>query len=288
MKPKDRFDELSQHFTKRSNYWEEIYTKRKAPPNFMIYELSSRMENTLNFIDNLFNGKPLKILDVGCGTGHYIEQLIPKNHIVFGNDLAIGMLHKSKQKYLNFIDSHFLSLSNIEQLPFRNKSFDVVICIGVIEYLPDTNKALKELYRIVKETGIVIVSAPNLFSLTFLTDLYYIKRLFQYFLYKIRLIKPNQKTVSSDVSANLDFRNKRFKLRKLIKIFNSNGFKVDDIKSVSFGPISFLLKPIFSLQKNIRISSRLEIMSNDKGYSFLKKFANRWVFKLKKLENNEF
>ncbi len=284
MKPKDRFDELSQHFTKRSNYWEEIYTKRKAPPNFMIYELSSRMENTLNFIDNLFNGKPLKILDVGCGTGHYIEQLIPKNHIVFGNDIAIGMLHKSKQKYLNFIDSHFLSLSNIEQLPFRNKSFDVVICIGVIEYLPDVNQAIEELHRIVRDDGIVIISAPNQLSLKFLTDPYYLKRLFQYVLIKSGLRRNEQRSTNPDVSANIDFKNKRFRLGKLKKIFNSNGFSIIEFKSISFGPISFFLKPILPLQLNIQISNCFEKLSNEKGLTFIKRFANRWVFELKKSE----
>lgn len=284
MKPKDRFDELSQHFTKRSNYWEEIYTKRKAPPNFMIYELSSRMENTLNFINNFANGKPLRVLDVGCGTGHYIEQLIPKNHLVFGNDIAIGMLNKSKHKYLRFFDFHSLSLSNIERLPFRNNSFDVVICIGVIEYLPDINKAIGELHRIVKADGIIIISAPNQISLKFLTDPYYLKRLFQYLLLRLGLRKKIQKNNSADVSSNVDFRNKRFRLKKLLKNFNSNGFTVIDFKSVSFGPFSFFLKPILSLQQNIRISNWFETISNEKGFSFMKNFANRWVFELKKSE----
>lgn len=283
----DRIIELSEHFTKRSSYWEEIYTKRNAPPNFMIYELDSRMRNALHILENFSSNKPLKILDVGCGTGHYIEQMLLRQHNVFGNDVAYGMLIKSKDKYSRISQNHKLSLSNIEKLPFQNSSFDAVLCIGVIEYLPDIHKALRELNRIVKEDGIIIISAPNLLSIKFLTDPYYLKRGAEYLLHKMGLRKINSGQISSDVSMNQDFKNRRFRFRELIDTFYNNGFKVTACKNVSFGPVSFFLKPLFSLKNNIGFSRWLENISNKKFGSFLRIFANRWVFELRKYRPHE-
>lgn len=282
MGPSERIKELAEHFTKRSFYWEMIYSKKNNPPNFMIYELDSRMRNALSLLEHFSNNKTLKILDVGCGTGHYIEQLLMRKHNVFGNDVAIGMLIKSQNKYYRFRQTHKLSLSNIEKLPFQNSSFDAVLCIGVIEYLPDIYKALRELNRIVKEDGIVIISAPNLLSIKFLTDPYYLKRGIKYLLHKIGLSKLNSGQTLNDVSMNHDFKNKRFRFHKLVNIFYENGFIVTAYKNVSFGPLSFFLKPIFSLRNNIRFSKWLENISNKKVGSLLKKFANRWVFELRK------
>ncbi len=283
----ERISELSDHFTKRSSYWEEIYSKRNSPPNFMIYELDSRMINALSLVEQFSKGSPLKILDVGCGTGHYIEQLLSRNHNVFGNDVAFGMLTKSKAKYYRLNQFHKLSLSNIEQLPFQDSSFDAVLCIGVIEYLPDIHKALKELSRIVKPDGRIFLSAPNLLSIKFLTDPYYLKRGADYILHKIGLRKINAGNASNDVSMNHDFKNKRFRLRKLSEIFDEVDLQINKFKNVSFGPISFFQKPIFSLKYNIRISRFLENISNKKTGSFLKIFTNRWVFELRKYNGYE-
>lgn len=279
----ERIIELSEHFSKRSHYWEEIYSKRKSPPNFMIYELDSRMEKALSALDRFSKGKTLNILDVGCGTGHYMQEILKRNHRVVGTDIAFGMLTKARQKLNIYNNKSSLINANIENLPFENESFDAILCIGVIEYLPDLQNALKELNRLVKNEGIVIISAPNLYSLKFILDPYYIVRGIEYILKKMGLNIKKKKQVKNDVSMNHDFKNKRFKLKRLFKIFNDENFSVFNISSVAFGPITFFQRAYFSLQTNIKINNYLVKLSTKK--KFLSYFANRWVIELHKLSN---
>jgi ubiquinone/menaquinone biosynthesis C-methylase UbiE len=277
-----RIIELSEHFSKRSNYWEEIYSKRKNPPNFMIYELDSRMGKALSAIDRFSNGKTINILDIGCGTGHYIEELLIRNHNVTGTDVAFGMLMKAKQKLNKFSGKSNLINSNIENLPFQDKSFDAIFCIGVIEYLPDISKALKEIYRVLKSDGIVILSAPNLYSLKFLMDPYYVVRGFRFLLKKLGVDIKKRTQTKYDISMNIDFSNKRFRLRKLIEIFKDEKFRVFNISPVAYGPFTFFQKAYFKLNTNIKINNYLVALSNKNKVGFLSYFANRWIIELTK------
>uniref|UniRef100_A0A832G6Q9 Class I SAM-dependent methyltransferase n=1 Tax=Ignavibacterium album TaxID=591197 RepID=A0A832G6Q9_9BACT len=281
-KTSERIIELSEHFSKRSNYWEEIYSKSKNPPNFMIYELDSRKEKALFAIDRFANGRTINVLDIGCGTGHYMEELLIRNHNVTGIDVAFGMLMKAKQKLDKFNGKSHLIKSNIENLPFNDNSFDVILCIGVIEYLPDIPKALKEINRVLKGDGIVILSAPNLYSLRFLTDPYYLIRGFQFLLKKLGIDIKKRAQTNYDVSMNVDFKNKRFSLKTLTKTFKEEKFRVFNLSSVAYGPYTFFQTPYFNLSTNIKINNYLIRLSNKNKVRFLSYFANRWIFELNK------
>lgn len=53
-------------------------------------------------------------------------------------------------------------LSDIASIPLDDNSMDLVTCLEVIEHLPEPIKALKELSRIVKKNGLILISCPNL------------------------------------------------------------------------------------------------------------------------------
>ena len=54
--------------------------------------------------------------------------------------------------------------SDICNLPFKNNSFDLILCNHVLEHIPDHNKAISELYRILKKGGLLIAQVPIDFS----------------------------------------------------------------------------------------------------------------------------
>lgn len=54
--------------------------------------------------------------------------------------------------------------SDICNLPFKNNSYDLILCNHVLEHIPDHNKAISELYRILKKGGILIAQVPIDFS----------------------------------------------------------------------------------------------------------------------------
>jgi ubiquinone/menaquinone biosynthesis C-methylase UbiE len=83
------------------------------------------------------NIKDEKVLDIGCGTAFYSNLF--KNYT--GIDNSKGMLKQSKAKVI---------LGDAENLPFEDKSFDIVISITAVQNFKDVEKAIKEIKRIAK------------------------------------------------------------------------------------------------------------------------------------------
>jgi SAM-dependent methyltransferase len=92
-------------------------------------------------------------LDFGCGSGRYLTEIEKLSECV-GLDIAIKplkILAKANAKVI-CADGCFL--------PLRDKSIDKIICIDVIEHIPDDGKAFTEIYRVLKPRGLVLFYLP--------------------------------------------------------------------------------------------------------------------------------
>ena len=98
-------------------------------------------------------GETLKILDVGCGPGNLFRNLSDVGK-VFGIDISLPALSLCQKKYSNVING------KADELPVRECSFDVIILLDVLEHMADDAKAIKEIYRILKPGGIVLMTVP--------------------------------------------------------------------------------------------------------------------------------
>ncbi len=110
-----------------------------------------------------------RILDIGCGEGrHTIKAAQQDNTVCVGADYGYDPLVETKNK-LNFHQSINdlnckcvdLSCMDVTRLPFKDNSFDTVICSEVLEHIPDDAKAMSELVRIVKPGKTLAVSVPR-------------------------------------------------------------------------------------------------------------------------------
>ncbi|MCJ7565472.1 MAG: methyltransferase domain-containing protein [Candidatus Aminicenantes bacterium] len=98
--------------------------------------------------------KHKRILDVGCGTGHFSQPLVRENFIV-GIDFSPNMLAFARNKGLAVVQGP------AENLPFKSGSFDVVFANSVIQLIPDGSGFLMELVRAVRPGGRIIISTIN-------------------------------------------------------------------------------------------------------------------------------
>ena len=100
------------------------------------------------------------VLDVGCGTGFGTEGLLEYTEHVHGLDQSIHQLEKAWEK-LGKHDPVSFYRGDAERLPFRDDTFDAVWSSGSIEYWPDPVATLRDLQRVVKPGGKVLVVGPN-------------------------------------------------------------------------------------------------------------------------------
>ena len=98
-----------------------------------------------------------RVLDVGTGTGHYALALAERGVPVTGMDSARAMLAvaRSKPSPVTWV------LAEGSALPFGEAAFDLVLCITALEFMPDPQTALAEMYRVVAPRGRLVVGVLN-------------------------------------------------------------------------------------------------------------------------------
>lgn len=95
--------------------------------------------------------RKLKILDAGCGTGLLAKKLEQFGEVV-GIDTSSEAVKFSKKRGVKVIKG------SVNDLPFKNNLFDLITCIDVIYHRGvDDQKAIKELFRVLKPGGILIL-----------------------------------------------------------------------------------------------------------------------------------
>jgi len=126
-----------------------------------IYFYTDSMRNEIAELANLSQGS--RVLDVGSGTGYTTEAVLKKLKIgeVIGIDLTPQQLRKAARKLKP--EQVMLSLfrGDAENLPFKDETFDAVVSVGALEYFPNPERALKEMARVVKPQGKVVVGGPE-------------------------------------------------------------------------------------------------------------------------------
>jgi ubiquinone/menaquinone biosynthesis C-methylase UbiE len=112
-----------------------------------------RFFKALNLETDELEGK--LILDVGCGTGRFAEIALKAGAYVVGLDYssAAYVASKNLEKYSNFRAIR----GDIYKLPFKEKSFDIVYCLGVLQHTPNVEQAFKSLPLVVKNSGYLVV-----------------------------------------------------------------------------------------------------------------------------------
>jgi len=101
----------------------------------------------------------VSILDVGTGTGILIEQALLKNKSahLFGIDISPEMVKKAKRKFQGK-NNVTIALGSVSKLPYKDNSFEFVTCANSFHHHPDSIQSLKEIKRVLKPGGKVILS----------------------------------------------------------------------------------------------------------------------------------
>lgn len=99
------------------------------------------------------------VLDVGTGVGYGANLIAQVAEKVYGIDYDPETIRYASQRYGSKRLEFFIG--DVASLPFQANSMDVVVSLEVIEHVPDHNRFLKEVCRVLKPEGISLVSTPN-------------------------------------------------------------------------------------------------------------------------------
>ena len=110
-----------------------------------------------------------KFLDLGCGEGrHCFGAYMSEEIDVFGFDMSLSDVGKAKENFDQFNEntstkSCNFGVTDAKKLPFKDNTFDFIICSEVLEHIIDYQSALSEINRILKPEGKLAVSVPKFF-----------------------------------------------------------------------------------------------------------------------------
>jgi len=233
MKKKVKQEDFDKHYSDLPSF-ESMYEMRKwlmgMPKPFS--DLFDK--KTIDWItSDLKIKKGFRILDVGCGDGLLIKEIIerlPKEkYIIYGIDITPIQIKKAKQRLKKYKNVKIIS-GNALKMPFKPDFFDVVIQTEVLEHIEQPEIIMKEMNRVLKPNGLLYLTTPNAISFNF----------YEFFTHKLgyplyRIYKKKHRKTAEQYDVPL-------KPKRLGKIAKDSGFKVLKLNPVIVLIPAFMLK----------------------------------------------
>lgn len=183
------------------NKYDKIW-KKKDNLDSPVIEKGSRVDVALKLLE-----KGDRLLDVGCGDGTLGYHAKNMYNEIYGVDISEKALKIARKRGV----ITFKVDLNKDKLPFQDNFFDAVTCLDVIEHVIDPRFLIKEIYRVLKTGGILIISTPNIRYWKYLFSL----------IFKGKFPKTSDDTELWD-GGHLHY----FTFKDIEELLKSNGFKI--------------------------------------------------------------
>lgn len=129
---------------------------------FTRYLFKKRFTWADDYIKSVESGRFKKAIDVGCGIGFFLPILATCANKVTALDYSADILNYARfmaeKRNINNVD--FVQ-GSISSLPFEDKSFDLIVCMSVLEHFQEPEQPLRELKRILAPGGLLIAGYPT-------------------------------------------------------------------------------------------------------------------------------
>jgi ubiquinone/menaquinone biosynthesis C-methylase UbiE len=137
--------------TEEFGRWSESYDR--CVLQWLLFGPSHRA--LIRRIGAVAEGRPISILDVGCGTGVFasrVRSAMPESRVV-GVDLVSGMLTQGAHRWRALAEAVHPVQGDSERLPFASGSFDFITCANSFHHYPNQEGAAAEMHRVLKPGG---------------------------------------------------------------------------------------------------------------------------------------
>lgn len=159
MNTKSQQEQTKVFFERNALEW---FTKAKSHSRYSVNVIKQRNQYVEN-ISSRFLHKNAKILDVGCGTGDLVINLLKKRYDAYGIDFASNMIRKARSEARKqhfsidrfFINSFFKFTSTIK--------YNLISANGFIEYISEKKfeSFIKKSYQLLENKGLLVIGSRN-------------------------------------------------------------------------------------------------------------------------------
>jgi ubiquinone/menaquinone biosynthesis C-methylase UbiE len=124
-----------------------------APTYNRRYRANSLPGVTLTLRSLVQNLSPASVLEVGCGTGRWLEELQELTPQIYGIDLSPGMLHQAQRRLGRF----GLVCGRAWQLPFPSTTFDMIFCVHAFHHFERKEAFISEAFALLRPGGVLSI-----------------------------------------------------------------------------------------------------------------------------------
>jgi predicted ATP-grasp superfamily ATP-dependent carboligase/ubiquinone/menaquinone biosynthesis C-methylase UbiE len=143
------------YFDSHAEYYEQNQY-RTARRTFV----NARHERIVDMLGTVGLNERATVLDAGCGPGNLVGAFARRCGRLYAMDASPRMLQIARTNGREFPNVEY-QVGSIDALPFADGSFDVVCSAGVIEYLKDCEGAIREMQRVLRPGGVLILPTTN-------------------------------------------------------------------------------------------------------------------------------
>jgi ubiquinone/menaquinone biosynthesis C-methylase UbiE len=243
--------DVNRHFDSTAAYWDGVY--RGEDLQGRIYQ--ARQRAVLGYVQAAGLDADAEVLEIGCGAGHLttgLAELAPRVQAV---DASEGMVYSAagRVREAGLQERVQLRVADVHALPFESERFSLVVAVGVIPWLHSPGGGVAEMARVLRPGGELIVTADNRARLISFTDPRAILALTP-----LKRVYDKRQKDRGVATSRLDFP------RRIDEMLSGAGLRPVARRTIGFGPLSFLGRPIFSDRRGVRINSRLQALA-DRG-----------------------
>ena len=257
---------VDEYFDAQSGFWRDTYQQRNA----LGFINRQRQVTALKYVDELSLPKGSRVLEIGCGAGFLAIALAKRGFTVEAVDHAPAMIELTRRntRQAGMANQIRATIEDVHELTFEDQTFDLIVALGVINWLHDPRKALVEITRVLKPHGHAILNIARAHAL--LNPLAVPALEFALERLKLKL----EKTVVHNPQSIV--RPRRLMIGELKQFISEVNLVIIKERTLGFGPFEILNHSIFSDQIEVKIQRKLQQYA-DEGYPILRSAGGQYV-----------
>jgi ubiquinone/menaquinone biosynthesis C-methylase UbiE len=257
-------------FHASASEWRDLYNR---PGVFEVIH-QERRDAVLALVDKLALARESSALEIGCGAGLTSVALAKHGYVVNAVDSVAAMVDLTRQAAAEAGVGERITaqVGDIAQLPFSANSFSMVLALGVTPWLHSIQPALREITRVLRPEGYLIVNADNRWRLNYALDpqcfpgSVTMRRRVRTLLERCGLRKPKPNKPSLYMYSHREFDS----------VLAAAGLKKLEGRTMGFGPFSFFNRKVFSESFGIKVHHNLQRLA-DRGFPVLRSTGTQYL-----------